>query len=123
MSELWRRRAVARQICLDRLLWVGCRPSKVPKAAVQAEYRVNGSNQRDTGHWIWSASPAAMADDQPPENIRPTVASSAEADIRPADRFGRQCGGKLIFNGHHPDRQFFGFRHRTTAVTLVCYWG
>jgi len=31
------------------------------KAAVQAEYRVNGSNQRDTGHWIWSAQPAAMA--------------------------------------------------------------
>lgn len=64
MSELWRRRAVARQICLDRLLWVGCRPSKVPKAAVQAEYRVNGSNQRDTGHWIWSASPAAMAEER-----------------------------------------------------------
>jgi hypothetical protein len=35
----------------------------VTKAAVQAEYRVNGSNQRDSGHWIWSAPPAAMADD------------------------------------------------------------
>jgi len=35
----------------------------VTKAAVQAEYRVNGGNQRDTGHWIWSAPPAAMADD------------------------------------------------------------
>ncbi len=49
----------------DRLLRVGCRPSPVTKAAVQAEYRINGSNQRDTGHWIWSAPPAAMADDLP----------------------------------------------------------
>jgi hypothetical protein len=36
----------------------------VTKAAVQAEYGVNGSNQRDTGHWIWSAPPAAMADEE-----------------------------------------------------------
>lgn len=41
----------------------GCRPSPVTKAAVQAEYRVNGGNQRDTGHWIFSTPPAAMADD------------------------------------------------------------
>lgn len=34
------------------------------QAAVQAEYRVNGSNQRDISHWIWSAPPAAMADEQ-----------------------------------------------------------
>jgi hypothetical protein len=46
------------------LLWVGCRPSPVTKAAVQAEYRVNGGNQRDTGHWIWSAPPAAMAEQE-----------------------------------------------------------
>jgi hypothetical protein len=36
----------------------------VTKAAVQAEYRVNGSNQRDTGQWIWSAPPAAMAEER-----------------------------------------------------------
>ena len=30
-----------------------------------AEYRFNGSNQRDTGHWIWSAPPAAMAEIRP----------------------------------------------------------
>jgi len=52
-------RAIGRN---NRPLWVGCRPSPVTKAAVQAECRVNGSNQRDTGHWIWSAPPAAMAE-------------------------------------------------------------
>jgi hypothetical protein len=36
----------------------------VNKAAVQAENRVNGSHQRDTGHWIWSAPPAAMAENR-----------------------------------------------------------
>jgi hypothetical protein len=34
----------------------------VTKAAVQAEYRVNGSNQRDTGHSAEATPPAAMAD-------------------------------------------------------------
>lgn len=43
-----------------RLLRLGCRPSPEVKAAVQAERRVNGSNQRDTDFWIWSA--AAPAD-------------------------------------------------------------
>jgi hypothetical protein len=41
----------------------------VTKAAVQAEYRVNGSNQRDTGHWIWSAPPAAMAEKGKDEHL------------------------------------------------------
>jgi len=53
-----------RDFLTDRQLRVGCRPSPVTNAAVQAEYRVNGSNQRDTGHWIWSAPPAAMADEE-----------------------------------------------------------
>jgi len=34
----------------------------VTKAAVQAEYRVNGSNLRDTGHSDGATPPAAMAD-------------------------------------------------------------
>jgi hypothetical protein len=55
--------------CHDWLQRVGCRPSPVTKAAVQAEYGVSGSNQRDTGHWIWSAPPAAMADKQPPDGV------------------------------------------------------
>jgi len=36
----------------------------VTKAAVQAEHPVNDGNQRDTGHWIWLAPPAAMADNR-----------------------------------------------------------
>lgn len=45
-------------------LWVGSTRSLYWKAAVRAEHRVNGSNQRDTGHWIWSAPPAAMAENR-----------------------------------------------------------
>jgi len=37
-------------------------PGRATKAAVQAEYRVNGGNQRDNGHSIWSAPPAAKAE-------------------------------------------------------------
>jgi hypothetical protein len=45
-----------------RPFWVGITRSLYWKAAVQVEHRVNGSNQRDTGHWIRSAPPAAMAE-------------------------------------------------------------
>jgi hypothetical protein len=53
------------------LLWAGCRSSPVTKAAVQAEYRIDGGNQRGTGHWIWSAPPAAKADKPTFSWVRP----------------------------------------------------
>jgi hypothetical protein len=54
----------------------------VTKAAVQAEYRINGSNQRDTGHWIWSAPPAAMAEQLTIGHLPTSVRIEAIADVR-----------------------------------------
>ena len=52
------------------------------KAAVQAEYRVNGSNQRDSGHWIWPAPPAAMA-----EKGELALLQLSAGISRPSDRY------------------------------------
>lgn len=34
------------------------------QSAVQAEHCINGSDQRDTGHLIWSTQPAAKAEQE-----------------------------------------------------------
>ena len=53
------------------------------KAAIQAEYRINGSNQRDTGHWTWSAPPAALAEQETAElpnlNFRSLLVTATQA--------------------------------------------
>ena len=48
----------------DRPQRVGCHPSLLTKAAIQAANSLNVGNQRDTGHSAEVTSPAAMADQQ-----------------------------------------------------------
>jgi multisubunit Na+/H+ antiporter MnhG subunit len=46
-----------------QLLRVGCRPSLLTKAAIQAAYSLNVGNLRDTGHSAEATPPATMADE------------------------------------------------------------
>jgi hypothetical protein len=41
---------------------IGCRPSLLTKAAIQAPYSLNVGNVHDTGHSAQATPPAAMAD-------------------------------------------------------------
>jgi len=45
-------------------LRVGCRPSLLTKAAIQAACSLNVGNLRDTGHSTEATPPAAMADNR-----------------------------------------------------------
>jgi hypothetical protein len=45
-------------------LRVGCRPSLLTKAAIQAAYSLNVGNLRDTGHSSEAAPAAAMAEER-----------------------------------------------------------
>jgi hypothetical protein len=64
-------------------LLFGRRPSPLAKAAVQAAYRVNVGNLRDTGHSTQPTPPAAKADYATLVRIVKIGWPSAEADLRP----------------------------------------
>src|SRR5512139_3163430 len=83
-------------------LWpvrVGCRPSLLTKAAIQAAYLLNVGNLRDTGHTTEAMPPAAMAEQETFAanglNFRPGTAGVARQAALPRLAAGTRLSGSL----------------------------